>query len=152
MLLFPLASLLLSYAPPKAPAIELTGYFACRGRLLMPNENAAFTCYAPAQRTCQNGVVIMAYERRVNKPAEKTRFAIVDTLQVALHYPNNQLTIANCRDGKGQPKHYFVLCKQDALGQKYLRNVLRVWGVNAQGHLVEVPVKTLRCLNDDFGA
>ncbi len=144
-----LLAFLIEYPATKAPIIELKGYFSCRESILMPNENAAFACYAPTQRNCQNGTVIMAYEKRVS---QKARFAIIDTVQLTIRYPNNSLSISSCIDAKGKPKQYFVLCKDDALGKKYLRNVLRVWGVNAQGQLVEVPVQTLKCLNDDFGA
>ncbi|GEM_PF-2865270 len=151
-LALPLA-LLLSYAagqPPESP-IQLNGYFACTQRMLIPSAYA-FVCYAPAQQNCQSGKVILAYEKRVSSPIEKTRFAIIDTVQLNLRSPNNSLSISSCTNTKGKTSQYFVLCTQDNLGSKYLRHVLRVWGVDTRGHLVEVPAKTLKCLNDDFGA
>lgn len=149
--LLPLA-LGLGQSPPTKSVIVLPGYFSCQGSLLTPNQNAAFTCYAPTQRGCQKGAVILAYETRVGSPTGKGSFTIADTIRLTLRYPNNNLSISSCAAGTGPPRQYFVLCKDDALGKKYLRNVLRIWGVNAQGKLVELPVKTLRCLNDDFGA
>jgi hypothetical protein len=149
--LLPLA-LGLGYSPPTTPVIELPGYFSCRASLLTTNQNAAFACYASTQQDCQKGAVILAYETRVGSLAGKGVFTIVDTVRLTLRYPNNNLSISSCAAGAGPPRQYFVLCKDDALGKKYLRNVLRIWGVNAQGKLVELPVKTLRCLNDDFGA
>lgn len=149
LLLLPL-SLLLGYSPPKAPVITLMGYHACQGRLLESGQ-AAFSCYAPTQRGCQRGKVILASEKRVSTASEKTRFSIVDTVQLTLRAPNS-LAIARCTTATGQPSTYFVLCTHDALGSKYLRHVQRIWGVNKQGQLVEVPARTLQCLNDDFGA
>jgi len=147
-----LLALLLGPPAPVAPIIRLEGYFSCQGGLLTPQGNAAFACYARTQHDCQNGTVILAYERRVSTPAEKTRFAIVDTVRLKIHYPTNSLSIGSCTDATGKLRKYFVLCGQDNLGEKYLRHVLRVWGVDAQGHLVELPIKKLNCLNDDFGA
>ena len=148
-----LLALSLGYASLSSkPAIELPGYFSCRASLLTPDENAALACYAPTQRGCQQGKVVLAYERRLGPPSAKQPFTVVDTVQLTVRYQKTSLAIANCTAGADRPHQYFVLSKYDALGQKYLRNVLRVWGVNAQGRLVEVPVKTIRCLNDDFGA
>ncbi len=75
----------------------------------------------------------------------------MDTLQLTLRSPNS-LAIARCITSAGQTSTYFVFCTHDALGSKYLRHVQRIWGVNKQGQLVQVPARTLKCLNDDFGA
>jgi hypothetical protein len=149
--LLPLA-LGLGHTPPTKPAIKLPGYFSCQASLLTANQNAAFACYAPTQQGCQKGPVILAYETRISSPSGKGTFTIVDTVRLTLRYPNNNLSISNCATGTGPQRQYFVLCKDDALGKKYLRNVLRIWGLNAQGKLIELPIKALRCLNDDFGA
>jgi hypothetical protein len=149
-LLFLPFALWLSQTATKAPPIELKGYFTCQSSMLLPQQKAALTCYAQTQRKCQNGILILAYEKFRTLPAVLPQPQIVDTvqLQVSLrHY----LTIAICTTRQGKTTQYFVLCKQDALGQKHLRHVLRVWGVNAQEQLVEVPAKTVTCLNDDFG-
>jgi hypothetical protein len=146
--------LLAGHTAPIAPTsfIELKGYFACMQSSLVPGENA-LSCYAPTQCYCQNGAVILAYEKHVTPSSPLLpRYLIADTVRLTLRYPNNNISISNCTNVNGQTKQYFVLCKYDAFGKKYLRNVLRVWGVNAQGHLVEVPLKTLKCLNDDYGA
>ena len=149
--LLPLALVLGNY-PPTKQAIVLPGYFSCQASLLTQNQKAAFACYAPTQLGCQKGEVILAYETRGGSSVGAGPFTIVDTVRIRLRYPNNNLSISRCAAGAGAPRQYFVLCKDDALGKKYLRNVLRIWGVNAQGKLVELPIKTLRCLNDDFGA
>jgi len=149
LLLFPL-SLLLGYSPPKAPVIELKGYYECQGGLLASGQGS-LACYAPTQQGCQRGKVILASEKRVNSSTEKTRFTIVDTVQLTLRSPNS-LTIARCTTATGQTSMYFVFCTHDALGSKYLRHVRRIWGVNKQGRLVEVPARAVKCLNDDFGA
>lgn len=142
--------LLLGSSPPKTPIITLTGYHACQGRLLESSQ-AALSCYAPTQRGCQRGKVILASEKQVTTSSQKTRFTIVDTVQLTLRSPNS-LAIARCTTVTGQTGTYFVFCTHDALGSKYLRHVQRIWGVNKQGQLVEVPARTLKCLNDDFGA
>lgn len=147
LLVLPLA-LLLGYAPRKAPTIELKGYFACRQSLLVPTGNA-FVCYASAQRSCQNGTVVLAYEKLLSNPTKHARFAIIDTVKLQVSYPNHDLAITTCTGTTGKPTQYFVLFKADGLGEKYLRHVQRVWGVSAQGRLVEVPVNTLKCLNQD---
>jgi hypothetical protein len=135
----------------KAPAIELKGHFSCMSSLLLPQQKAALTCYAQTQRNCQNGTVILAYEKFRTLPSVLPQPQIVDTVQLQVT-PRQYLTIANCTTTPGKATQYFVLCTQDTLGKKHLRNVLRVWGVNAQEKLVEVPVKAVTCLNDDFGA
>lgn len=139
-------------SPPNKPAITLPGYFSCQSSLLTATQNAVFACYAPTQRGCQEGPVILAYEKRGGSATGKGPFTIVDTVRLTLRSPLNNLTISSCAAGPGPQRQYFVLCKQDALGKKYLRNVVRIWGLNAQGKLVELPIKTLKCLNDDFGA
>ena len=149
-LLFLPFALWLSHPATTAPAIKLTGYFTCQSSLLLPPQKAALTCYAQTQRTCQKGTVILAYEKFRTLPSVLPQPQVVDTVQLQVtsrHY----LTIATCTTTKGKTTQYFVLCKQDALGQKHLRRVLRVWGVNAQEQLVEVPAKTVTCLNDNFG-
>ncbi|RZJ95398.1 MAG: hypothetical protein EOO60_00550 [Hymenobacter sp.] len=150
LLLLPL-TLWFGHSPVKAPLIELKGYFTCRASLLLPQQKAALACYAQTQRTCQNGLVILAYETGRAVSTTRPPYQIADTMQLHVT-PAQYLTIASCTTGQGKATQYFVLCKQDALGEKHLRHVLRVWGVSAQGQLVEVPAKTVRCLNDDFGA
>lgn len=150
-LLFLPFALWLSHAAAKAPAIELTGYFTCQSSMLLPQQKAALTCYAQTQHTCQNGTLILAYEKFRTVPSVLPQPQIVDTVQLQVT-PRHHLTIATCTTTQGKATQYFVLCKQDALGKKHLRNVLRVWGVNTKEQLVEVPPKTVTCLNDDFGA
>ncbi|QKG59272.1 hypothetical protein GKZ68_21575 (plasmid) [Hymenobacter sp. BRD128] len=75
----------------------------------------------------------------------------MDTVQLTLRAPNS-LAIARCTTPTGQTRTYFVFSTHDALGSKYLRHVQRIWGVNKQGQLVEVPAQNVKCLNDDFGA
>lgn len=152
MLLLPLA-LFVSYAPVEllAPAIKLPGYFACTQSMLMPGKDV-LSVYAPTQRGCQNGPVVLAYEKRTSKAAQEPRYLIADTVQVKISSAKNYLTIAECANATGKSTQYFVLCKQDALGGKYLRSILRVWGVNARGQLVALPANTIKCLNDSFGA
>jgi hypothetical protein len=151
LLLLPVA-LWLSLAAVKTPVIELKGhFFSCQSSLLLPQRKAALTCYAQARRTCQNGSVVLAYEKFRTLPSVLPQPQIVDTVQLQLT-PKHFLTIATCTTTQGKTTQYFVLCKSDALDKKQLRNVLRVWGVNAKEQLVEVPAKTVRCLNDGFGA
>jgi hypothetical protein len=152
MLVLPLA-LLLGYPPVKAPTpvIKLTSYFACTQSMLVPGKDA-FCVYAPTQRECQNGTVVLAYEKWTGKAEHELRYRIADTVQVSISATKNYLTIADCPNAMGKSKQYFVLCKHDALGGKYLRSILHVWGLNAQGQLVEFPLKTIKCLNDNFGA
>ncbi|RZJ86199.1 MAG: hypothetical protein EOO60_13765, partial [Hymenobacter sp.] len=135
MLLLPLA-LCLSYACADllAPAIKLPGYFACTQSMLVPGKDV-LSLYAPTQRGCQNGLVVLAYEKRLSSAAEEPRYLIADTVQVNISAAKNYLTIAGCTTARGQSTQYIVLCKHDALGGKYLRSILRVWGVNAQGQL-----------------
>jgi hypothetical protein len=150
-LLFLPFELWLGHGTMKAPAIELKGYFSCMSSLLLPQQKAALTCYAQTQRHCQNGTVILAYEKFRTLPSVLPQPQIVDTVQLHIT-PQHYLTIATCTTPKGKATQYFVLCRQDALDKKHLRNVLRVWGVNPKEQLVEVPVKAVTCLNDDFGA
>jgi hypothetical protein len=150
LLLLPFA-LWVAHAAVKAPTIELKGYFTCQSNLLLTQQKAALTCYARTQRNCQHGPVILAYERYTNYPSALPLYQIADTARLAVA-PAQYLTIATCKNAQGKTTQYFVLCKQDALGKKHLRNVLRVWGVNAQEKLVELSAKAVTCLNDDFGA
>jgi hypothetical protein len=151
LLLLPVA-LWLSLAAVKTPAIELKGHFlACESSLLLPQRKAALTCYAQDRRTCQKGTVILAYEKFRALPSVLPQPQIVDTVQLQL-MPKHSLTIATCTTTHGKTTQYFVLYKPDTLDKKELRHVLSVWGVNAQEQLVEVPAKTVRCLNDGFGA
>lgn len=149
LLFLPLA-LWLGHAAVQAPAIELKGYFTCQSSLLLPQQKAALTCYAQTQRKCQNGTLILAYEKFRTLPSVLSQSQIMDTVQLQV-IPRHYLTIATCTTMQGKTTQYFVLCKQDAL-QKHLRHVLRAWGVNAQEQLVEVPTKAVACLNDDFEA
>jgi hypothetical protein len=149
LLLLP-SVLWVSQAAVKPPAIELKGYFTCQSSLL-PERKAAFTCYAQTQRHCQQGTVILAYETFRTLPSVVPQPQIRDTVHLQVR-PTHYLKIATCTTPQGKTTQYFVLGKPDASDNKHLRHVLRVWGVNAQEQLVEVPVKTVRCLNDDFGA
>jgi hypothetical protein len=151
LLLLPVA-LWLSFAAVKTPAIELKGhFFSCQSSLLLPQRKAALTCYVQARRTCQNGTVILAYEKFRTLPSVLPQPQIADTVQLQLT-PKHYLTIATCTTRQGKTTQYFVLGKQDALDNKHLHHVLRVWGVNAKEQLVEVSAKAVTCLNDDFGA
>jgi hypothetical protein len=152
LLVLPLA-LFWSYPPAKAPApgIKLTGYFACSQSTLVPSKDA-LGCYAPTQRGCQHGTVVLAYERRLNPAGQPPRYLIADTVRVQLNAAQQYLTLADCTNAAGKRTQYFVLGKKKAPEGEYLHGILRVWGVNAHGQLVEVPPKTIKCLNDGFGA
>jgi hypothetical protein len=151
LLLLPVALWLSLAAVPK-PAIELKGHFlACQSSLLLPQRKAALTCYAQARRTCQNGTVILAYETFRTLPSVLPQPQIRDTVHLQVT-PRHYLTIATCTTPQGKTTQYFVLDKPDVSDNKQLRHVLRVWGVNAKEQLVEVPAKTVTCLNDGFGA
>jgi hypothetical protein len=150
-LLFLLLTLWLAHTTVKAPAIELKGYFTCQSSLLLPPQKAALTCYAQTQRKCQNGTLILAYEKFRALPSVLPQPQIVDTVQLQVT-PKHYLTIATCATRQGKTTQYFVLGKQDALDNQHLHHVLRVWGVNAQEQLVEVSAKAVTCLNDGFGA
>jgi hypothetical protein len=77
----------------------------------------------------------------------------VDTVHVTAAGDNRWVSIANCVGTSGKPRQYFVLFKKtDSSEAHYLHHVLRVWMVSTQGKLVEVPTKTVKCLNDDYGA
>jgi hypothetical protein len=143
-LLLPLV--LLSGPAPKEPApIELKGYFACQGSL-DEGTGGVLACYAATQRKCQQGTVILAYRKSRNG-------AIVDTVQVKAAGDSRWVSIANCTVTGGKPRQYFVLLKKtDSSDARYLHHILRAWGVSAQGKLVEVPAKAVKCLNDDYGA
>jgi hypothetical protein len=136
LLVLPLA-FFWSYPPAKAPApgIKLTGYFACSQSTLVPGKDV-LGCYAPTQRGCQHGTVVLAYERRLNPAGQPPRYLIADTIRVQLNAAQQYLTLADCTNAAGE----------------YLHGILRVWGVNGHGQLVEVPPKTIKCLNDGFGA
>lgn len=154
LLFLPLTCLLGIASPPaKAPVITLPGYSACQQASLVP-EKSILSCYTLQPGNCQSGKVVLAYEKRSSPAKESPRYQIADTVQLQLDAAKNYLTTAMraTTAGKATDRRYFVLCQKDALGEKYLRNLLRVWEVNAQGKLVEVPVTTLKFLNDDFGA
>ncbi|MCI1187018.1 hypothetical protein MON38_06275 [Hymenobacter sp. DH14] len=150
ILLLPLA-LLLGYAAPKPPRIQLKGYFSCQSSLIASTGDA-LTCYARTQRECRNGEVVLAFEKRLGKRDAKAVFGIVDTIHVRTATPGRYLTITSCTTAGGQPRQYFVLFRSDAASKEYLGSIIRVWGVNAQNQLVTVPVKNIKCLNDDYGA
>lgn len=134
-----------------APAINLKGFFRCRESLLEENGNG-LVCYAATQGDCRRGKVILAYEKLISKPEEHPIYKITDTVQVQVNDPTNDLSITRCTNAVGKSTQYFVLFKSDASGSKYLRNIRRVWGYTAQGQLVEVSAKSVKCLNEDFGA
>ena len=147
ILLLPLALLLGYVAKPTAP-IQLKGYFNCRAALL--DSGDALASFARTQRDCRNGEVVLAFEKRISKRDEKAVFEITDTVHVHTSNPARYLALTTCTTNAGKPRHYFVLFKADATSKKYLRNIARVWGLNAQNQLVAVPVTTIKCLNDDY--
>jgi len=141
---------LFSYFTSLAPGIELTGYFSCAGSLLEETGDA-LSIYARTQRTCNKGEVILAAEKRLSSRAQKAVFTITDTLHLHLS-ANMQLAIARCTTTSGKTHQYFVLSRGTTASERqYLSNIKRVWGVNAQHRLVPVPVKTVKCLNNDYG-
>ena len=150
MLLLPLALLLGYGANPPAP-IQLKGYFCCQGSLLEETGDA-MSCYARTQRDCRNGTVILAFEKRRSPRNEKAVFEITDTVHVKTAVPARCLALTTCTTGPGKPRHYFVLFASDTNNKKCLPHIRRAWGVNAQNHLIAVPVATIKCLNEDDGA
>lgn len=129
LFLLPLVLGLGHVPPPAKPPITLLGYFACRASELAPDGDGTLACYAPIQQGCQQGAVVLAYERRVAFPDDGAFLTIEDTVQLTLRKNYHDLTIARCAVGTGRPRQYFVLRKRPALGKKYLRHVLRVWGL-----------------------
>ena len=147
-LLLPLL-LLFGYLAPSPAPIELKGYFRCRG-VLMDGTGDALTCYAPTQRDCNAGTVILAFEKRRSQPGEKAVFAIVDTVQVRAAAPRRVVEITRC-NAAGKSRQYFVVFDAAASGaQAHLSHLARAWGVNAQDHLAPVAVKSIQCMNEDF--
>ncbi|MBF9238068.1 hypothetical protein I2I05_11745 [Hymenobacter sp. BT683] len=142
----------LTFGARRPPRLVLPGYFACRSALLEDSGNA-LACYAQTQQQCRNGQLVLAFEQRLTARTERARFAIVDTVRVTTAAPRREVDITYCAAATGKPQLYFVLYQgAPAAPKRYLPFPLRAWGVNAQGHLVEVPVKSLRCLNNDYGA
>jgi len=138
-------ALLTGYVPGKPAPIELKGYASCRASLDEAT-GGVLTCFAATRLTCRQGTVILAYQK-------KPQGAIVDTVHVQAAGDNRWVSIARCTGADGKPREYFLLFKKiDPSEAHYLQHVLRVWGVSAQGQLVEVPAKTVKCLNDDYGA
>jgi hypothetical protein len=138
-------ALLVGYAPPKPAPIDLKGYFTCRASL-DEQTGGVLTCYAATQLTCQQGTIVLAYQKSRTS-------AIVDTVHVKAAGDSRWVSTASCTVTGGKPRQYFVLFKNtDPSEAQYLHHILRVWGVGAQGKLVEVPAKTIKCLNDDYGA
>ena len=151
-LLFLLPLFFLSSGAPRPPRIVLPGYFTCQSVLLEESGNA-LVCYAKTQRACRNGPLVLAFEKRMSPRTDRTRFEIVDTVRVTTAVPARELAITFCSTATGKPRQYFVLYKWvPAANKRHLPHPRRAWEVNAQGRLVEVPVKTLRCLNNDYGA
>ncbi|OWP61542.1 hypothetical protein CDA63_18945 [Hymenobacter amundsenii] len=142
----------LTSGTPRSPRIVLPGYFTCRGALMLESGNG-LSCYAKTQAACQNGQLVLAFERRLSPRTARARFEIADTVHLRVAAPQRQVDITYCSAATGKPRQYFVLYKRvPAAEKRYLPYPLRAWGVSAQGHLVEVPVKSLRCLNNDYGA
>ena len=139
---------------PRPPRIVLPGYFTCHSALLAESGNG-LVCYAKTQAECRNGHLVLAVEQRVSPRTDRARFEIVDTVRVSTAAPSRVVDITYCSTATGKPRQYFVLYKWGpaaAADKRFLPYPQRAWGVNAQGHLVEVPVKTLKCLNNDYGA
>lgn len=134
-----------------SPAITLKGFFRCQESLLEASGDG-LVCYAATQGNCQNGMVILAHEKRRGRLNGKLVYEITDTVHVHTSYPNNDLSITRCTNAAGGSRQYFVLFKWDASGKEYLGNVKRAWAYTAQGQLVEVRAKSIKCLNQDFGA
>lgn len=151
MKMLPLA-FLLGCSAQSAPGIGLKGYFACQAAL-DEKTGDALACYARTQSGCRNGQVVLAFEKRLSRRDAKAVYQIVDTVHMSAAGPNEEVTLARCTAADGEIHPYFVVFKPNAApGQKYPANIRHVWGVSAQHKLVEMPLKTLRCLNDDFGA
>lgn len=151
LLFLPLIFLLGSSAP-RPPRIVLAGYFACRSSLLEESGNA-LVCYAKTQDACRNGTLILAFEKRVSSANDRPRYEIIDTVHVTTAVPSREADITYCSTASGKRRQHFVLFKWVPAPEKqYLPHIRRAWGVNAQNHLVEVPVRTIQCLNNDYGA
>jgi hypothetical protein len=108
-LLFLPLSLSLSYPPARVPAptIKLKGNFACSQSVLVPGKDI-LSWYAPTQRECQNGAVVLAYEKRLSRASQEPRYEITGTMQVKLSSAKNFLMIAGCTNATGKSKQYFV--------------------------------------------
>ena len=150
--LFLLTLFCLSSGTPRPPRIVLPGYFSCQGALLQESGNA-LACYAKTQAECRNGQLVLAFEKRLSARTARARFEIVDTVRVRTAVPGRRMDITYCSTATGKPQQYFVMYKWvPAADKRYLPHPRRAWGANTQGQLVEVPVKSLRCLNSDYGA
>lgn len=149
--LFLLPLCLLGSRAPRPARILLPGYFSCQSALLEESGHA-LACYAKTQQQCRNGHLVLSFEKRVPARTARIQWAIVDTVHITTAGPGCALTISYCASPTGKPRQYFVLYKWASADKRYLSEPRRAWGVNAQDHLVEVPVKNLRCLNNDYGA
>ncbi|WBA44001.1 hypothetical protein [Hymenobacter canadensis] len=151
-MLFLLILFYLNSGAARPPRIVLPGYFSCQGALLEESGNS-LACYAKTQAECRNGQLVLAFEKRLSARTDRARFEIIDTVHVRTAVPGREVHITYCSTATGKPRQYFVLYKWvPAADKRYLPYPRRAWGVNAQGQLVEVSVKSLRCLNNDYGA
>ncbi|GAB3590470.1 hypothetical protein [Hymenobacter daeguensis] len=150
LLLLPLAFLLHCFAP-RPPRIDLSGYVVCQSAMMEASFDR-LTTYARTQHDCRNGEVVLAFEKRLSKPTEKAEFEIADTVHVRMSAARQILHITTCKGSAGKPRLYFVLATDTPDNPRYLRRIRRAWGLNAQHQLVPVPIKTIECLNPDYGA
>jgi len=84
----------------------------------MVSSKDVLTTYAPNQRGCTNGTVVLAYEKRVSKLDEKALYRVVDTVHVTVRDPSSSLFITNCTGPTNKLATYFVVVGKDALKKK----------------------------------
>lgn len=137
------------FAPPP-PLIKLSGYFACAGAVIEGTDKA-LSCYALTQRSCRNGTAVLAYEQLAGKAKGRPTYRIVDTVNVKVNSAKQALEITTCVDPSGKRRQYFVLISLKQPGE-YLRSIQRAWTYNAKDELTQVPLKMVKCLNNDYGA
>lgn len=135
-------------APP--PPIALKGYFLCAGAVIEGTDKG-LACYALTQSSCRNGTAVLAYQQLANKAKGQPANRIVDTVRVKVNSAKQALSITTCTDPSGKRRSYFVLILLKQPGE-YLSGIQRAWTCNAKDKLVEVPVKMVKCLNNDYGA
>jgi len=132
------------------PPIALKGYFFCAGAVI-DGTDKGLACYALTQSNCRNGTAVLAYEQLANKAKGQPANRIVDTVHVRVNSAKQDLSITTCAEPSGKRRSYFVLSSLKQPGE-YLSGIQRAWTYNAKDELIEVPLKMVKCLNNDYGA
>lgn len=149
-ILLPVLVLLAGGFAATPPPIALKGYFACAGAVVEGTDKA-LSCYALTQRSCRNGTVVLAYEQLISKAKGRPTYRIVDTVNVQVNSAKQALEVTTCVDPSGKRRSYFVLISLKQPGE-YLRGIQRAWTYSAKDELTEVPLKMVKCINNDYGA